>query len=189
MRALVACEFSGRVRDALIAKGVDAVSCDLLPSETDGPHIQDDVRNIALAGYDLLIAHPPCTYLANSGVRWLHEQEGRWDKMREAADFFMYLLNAPVPRIAIENPVMHRHAGIRRPDFTVQPYQFGDPLRKRTCWWTKNLPRLLPTSSMTKDEAEQYVWKLPPSEDRWKLRSVTPPGMAAAIADQWGGSN
>lgn len=190
MRALVACEYSGRVRDALTRQGIDAVSCDLLPSETPGHHIQGDVREMLAEPWDLVIAHPPCTYLANSGVRWLHSDPSRWEKMREGAQFFLACLNANSPKVAVENPVMHKYAreaiGGLRQKFTVQPWQFGDPAKKRTCFWTKGLSPLVPTSDMTADQAIAECHLASPGPDRWKDRSRTYPGIAAAIASQWG---
>ena len=184
MRVLVACEFSGVVRDAFIARGYDAVSCDLLPSETPGPHLQQDVTPLLAQRWDLVIAHPPCTYLANSGVRWLYSQPGRWEKLREARAFFLACLSANAPKIAVENPVIHRHAKIRKPDFTVQPWQFGHGETKRTCFWTKNLPALEPTNVMK--ERYPRVHRESPGPDRWKKRSVTYAGIASAMAEQWG---
>lgn len=187
LRVLVACEFSGVVRDAFLARGHDAMSADLLPTDSPGPHYQGDVRDILHNDWDLLIAHPPCTRLANSGVRWLHERN-LWDQMREAAEFFrLFLDQEHIPHIAVENPVMHGHAKKiigRGQDFTIQPWQYGHGETKRTCFWTKDLPPLRPTHIV--EGREQRVWRLPPSEDRWKERSVTFPGVAAAMADQWG---
>jgi hypothetical protein len=186
MRVLVACEFSGTVRDAFRARGHDAVSADLLPAETPGPHYKGDARDLLTDGWDLLIAHPPCTRLCNSGVRWLEERD-LWAEMREAARLFRDFLNAPVPRVAVENPVMHRYAREiigRGPDFTVQPWMFGDGEVKRTCFWTRNLLPLRPTHFVAGREAR--IHRVPPSEDRAKIRSVTYPGIAEAIADQWG---
>jgi hypothetical protein len=190
VRVLVACEFSGIVRDAFIARGHDAVSCDLLPTERPGPHIQDDVQVWLDEGWDLLIAHPPCTYLANSGVRWLYggrgttRDLGRWELMEEAADFFRLFLDAPVPRIAVENPVMHGHAGIRPADQYVQPWQFGTPETKATGLWLRNLPPLVPTNIV--DGRTPRVHYASPGPDRWKERSRTDPNIAAAMAKQWG---
>lgn len=189
MRALVACEYSGRVRDALIAVGVDAISCDLLPTEAPGPHIEGDVLALLREPWDLVIAHPPCTYLCNSGVRWLHERSERWAKMREGAEFFRACLDANAPRVAVENPVMHRYAREivgRRADFSVQPWQFGDPAKKRTCFWTRGLPPLAPTSNMAAEDASADCHLASPGPDRWKERSRTYPGIARAIAEQWG---
>ena len=181
MRVLVACEFSGVVRDAFLARGHDAWSCDLLPSEAPGQHIRGDVRNWLTSGWDLMIAHPPCTHLAVSGARWFK------DKKREqfaALRFVADLLDAPIPRIALENPVSVISSYIRKPDQTVQPWQFGHGETKRTCLWLKGLPKLVPTDIV--DGREARVHRLPPSEDRWKLRSVTYQGIADAMADQWG---
>ena len=190
MKVLIACEFSGRVRDAFLALGYDAISCDLLPTESPGPHICGDVLPLLREPWDLIIAHPPCTYMANSGVRWLYEKLGRWELMREGAVFFKQFLDANSPRIAVENPVMHRHAAEiigHRQDFSVQPWQFGDPFRKRTCFWTIGLPALVPTTpEATADGTEAYCHMLGPSPDRWKLRSMTYPGIANALADQYG---
>ena len=188
MKVLVACEFSGIVRDAFIARGHDAVSCDLLPTERGGPHIQGDVSAVLRERWDLVIAHPPCTRLCNSGVRWLHERD-LWKDMEEAAQFFVACLNANADRVAVENPVMHKYARDiigRGPDFTVQPWQFGDAAKKRTCFWTRGLEPLKPTSDMTADDAVAEVHLMPPSVDRWKKRSVTYRGLAEAMADQWG---
>ena len=191
MRILVACEFSGRVRDAFIAKGNDAISCDLLPSEKPGPHIQCDLKEAVIncGPFDLLIAHPPCTYLANSGVRWLYGGKGsvrdekRWQLMREAAALFNWLLTVDVPRVVIENPIMHRHAGIRRPDQIIHPWMFGHGETKATCLWLKGLPPLVPT--LIVNGREQVCWKQPPGPDRWKNRSRTYPGIASAMAEQY----
>lgn len=186
MRVLVVCEFSGRTRDAFLALGHDAVSCDLLPTEAPGPHIQGDVRAVLQERWDLVIAHPPCTYLANSGVRWRVERQ-EWDQVAAAADFFRVCLDANASRVAVENPVMHKHAGIRRPDFTVQPWQFGDPERKRTCFWTRGLPPLVPEITTPPDNLGASVHREPPGPDRWKNRSRTFHGIARAMAEQWGG--
>jgi len=195
MRVLVACEFSGRVRDAFIKRGIAAVSCDLLPTDSPGPHYQGDIRDILDDEWDLMIAHPPCTYLANSGVSWLYRQEGRWQKMVDGAQFFKMLLEADVPHIAVENPIMHKYAVEiigRRQNQLVQPYMFGHPERKATCFWLKNLPLLRETDnvkaemeSLPKSKA-QRIHYTPPSEDRWKIRSITFQGIAEAMASQWG---
>jgi len=191
MKVLIACEFSGVVRDAFLERGHDAMSCDLLPTESDwlfGKHYQGDVFDIIDDGWDLMIAHPPCTYLCNSGVRWLGEQEDRWGKMVIGASFMRRLLEAPIPRIAVENPIMHKHAVqiiTRRQDQVIQPWQFGHGETKATCLWLKDLPKLVPTDVV--EGREQRLHRLPPSKDRAKLRSMTYPGIAAAMADQWGG--
>lgn len=187
MRVLVACEFSGAVRDAFRARGHNALSCDILPTEAPGPHYEGDVMDILDDGWDLMVAHPPCTYLANSGVRWLHSEEGRWEKMREGAYFFRRLLDAPIPKVAIENPVMHKYAVEiigRRQDFCVQPWQFGHGETKRTCFWTRGLPKLTPTEIV--EGRTPRVHHASPGPDRWKERSITLPGIARAIAEQWG---
>lgn len=186
MRVLVACEYSGTVRDAFAARGWDAWSCDLLPTEVPGQHIVGDARELLKSNWDLLIAHPPCTRLCNSGVRWLHERN-LWDDMREAAALFNAFLNAPAPHVAVENPVMHGHARKligRGPDFTIQPWQFGHGEVKRTCFWTRNLPPLTPTDIV--DGRDARVHRESPGKNRWKARSATLPGIAAAMADQWG---
>ncbi len=187
MRVLVACEFSGIVRDAFLERGHDAMSCDLLPTESDGPHYQGDVFDIIGDEWDLMIAHPPCTYLANSGVQWLYRQEDRWGKMVIGASFMRRLLEAPVPHIAVENPIMHKHAVriiTRRQDQVVQPWWFGHGETKATCLWLKDLPKLTATNVV--GGREQRLHRLPPSKDRAKLRSMTYPGIATAMADQWG---
>lgn len=196
LSALVGCEFSGVVRRALRARGIAAWSCDLLPADDDSPfHIQGDVLDVLDHGWDLLIAHPPCTYLCNSGVRWLHSDPERWAKMRGGAEFFRRLLDAPIPHVAVENPIMHKYAAEiigRRQDQVLQPYMFGHPERKATCLWLKNLPSLVPTNdvyaemmALPKRERERLHY-LPPSPDRWKLRSTTYEGIAVAMAEQYG---
>lgn len=187
MKVIVACEFSGTVRDAFIKRGHDAISCDLLPTEKLGPHIQADIMSVDLSQFDLMIAHPPCTYLCNSGVSWLYNDESRWDKMREGAEFFKYLLNAPTKKKAIENPIMHKYAVEiigRRQNQVIQPWMFGHKESKATCLWLEGLPDLKPTK--IEREREQRLHKLPPSNDRWKLRSLTYQGIADAMAEQWG---
>jgi hypothetical protein len=181
MRVLVACEYSGTVRDAFIARGHDALSCDLLPTEKLGPHYEGSVLNILLCGWDLMIAHPPCTHLAVSGARWWQ------DKLREQADaldFVRLLMAAPIPRIAIENPISKISTAIRKPDQIVQPWQFGHGETKATCLWLKGLPKLVPTNVVEGREAR--IHKMPPSKDRWKERSRTYQGIADAMAAQWG---
>lgn len=183
---LVACEFSGTVRDAFLEAGHDAMSCDLLPTESPGPHYKGDVRDVLDEGWDLMVAHPPCTYLANSGVRWLYERENRWQDLIDGAVFFRDLLLADIPKVCVENPVMHKWARKivgRGPDQTVQPYEFGHPEQKRTCFWLHGLPPLSPTNVV--EGREQRVWKEPPGPDRWKERSRFFPGIAQAMADQW----
>lgn len=163
------------------------MSADLLPTDAPGPHHQGDARDILGDGWDLLIAHPPCTRLCNSGVRWLAERD-LWQDMRDAASLFLDFLNAPVARVAVENPVMHGYARDivgRGPDFTIQPWQFGHGEVKRTCFWTRNLQPLTPTDIVEGRSAR--VHRASPGPDRWKERSTTLRGIAAAMADQWGG--
>jgi hypothetical protein len=198
MRVLVACEYSGTVRDAFRRRGHDAISCDLLPTDQEGPHIQGDVvEHIMLEGngYDLMIAHPPCTYLCNSGVSWLHRQEDRWGKMEDGARFFQFLLNCGIPKIAVENPIMHKYAKeIIGKDKTqvIQPWMFGHMEQKATCLWLEGLPPLVETNNVKEemmqlpDNERQRLHYLPPSKDRWKLRSTTFGGIAEAMAEQWG---
>lgn len=209
MRVLVACEFSGTVRRAFAALGHDAWSCDLLPADDESPnHFQGDVLDYIgdrLSTYhanpyywDLLIAHPPCTYLTNSGVTWLHKDPTRWAKLDEGAEFFKRLLDAPIAKIAVENPIMHKYAkerigGVSQSQ-TIQPWMFGHMEQKATCLWLKGLPLLQPTNNVKAemmalpDNERQRLHYLPPSPDRWKLRSKTYDGIAKAMAEQWGKS-
>jgi len=183
MRVLIACEYSGAVRDAFIRRGHEAVSCDLLPTDSPGPHYQGDVRDILDYPWDLMIAHPPCTHTAVSGAR--HFAKKRMDGSQYAAvSFFMTLAKAGIPRIAIEQPVSILSSIYRKPDQVIQPWMFGHGETKATCLWLKNLPKLEPTNIV--DGREQRIHKMPPSEDRWKLRSVTYAGIAEAMASQWG---
>ena len=196
MRVLVACEYSGVVRDAFIRKGHDATSCDILEGEGDGPHYMGDIQDVLYEEWDMVIAHPPCTYLTNSGVRWLHSDPTRWAKLDEAAKFFSMFLDLPVPKICVENPIMHKYGkeriGGRKQTQVVQPWMFGHPERKATCLWLKGLPELVPTNNVKEQmlklsAAEQNrLHRLPPSEDRWKIRSRTFQGIAEAMAEQWG---
>lgn len=179
MNVLVACEFSGVVRDAFRARGHEAVSCDLLASERPGPHIVGDVRRLLVEGWDLMIAHPPCTHLAVSGNRWYAGTEER----ERAIEFFRLFLDAPIPRIAVENPVGVISSSIRPPDQYVQPWQFGHGETKKTGLWLKGLPPLDPTDVV--DGREQRVWRMPPSATRTRERSRTYTGIAAAMAAQW----
>ncbi len=181
MKILIACEYSGTVRDAFISRGFDAISCDLLPSEKPGPHYQGDVFDIINDGFDLMIAHPPCTHLAVSGARWFKEKQ---NEQAAALDFVQALLSANIPYIALENPVSIISSRIRKPEQVIQPWQFGHGETKATCLWLKGLPPLKPTSIV--EGREQRIHKMPPSPDRWKERSRTFPGIAAAMADQWG---
>ena len=186
LRVLVACEYSGRVRDAFTAKGHKAMSCDLLPSETDGPHYQGDLSHLLLDDWDMIIAFPPCTHLASSGARWFKEKiaDGR---QQEGIDFFMKFANHPYcPRICIENPVGIMSTKWRKPDQIIQPYEYGDPFMKTTCLWLKGLPLLEPTNILPEGQREQACWLLGPSPDRAKLRSKTYQGIAEAMASQWG---
>jgi site-specific DNA-cytosine methylase len=181
MKVLVACEYSGTVRDAFIAAGHDAMSCDLLPTDSPGPHYQGDVMDILGQCWDLMIAHPPCTHLAVSGARWFKDKQ---TEQAEALDFVRFLMNAPIPRIAIENPISIISSRIRKPDQIIQPWMFGHGETKATCLWLKNLPKLAPTNIVEGREAR--IHKMPPSADRWKKRSMTFLGIAKAMADQWG---
>ena len=182
MRVLVACEYSGRVRDAFARMGHDATSCDMLPTDEPGKHYQGDVTDILGDGWDMMVAFPPCTHLAVSGARWFKEK--RADGRQQAAlDFVRLLMDAPIDKIAIENPVSIISSHIRKPDQTIQPWQFGHGETKRTCLWLKNLPKLTPTDIV--EGREQRIWKMPPSADRWKFRSQTYAGIAQAMAEQW----
>jgi len=212
MKILIACEYSGTVRDAFIKQGHDAISCDLLPTESPGPHYQGDVMDllrdgrtaamIAPHGFDLMIAHPPCTRLTNSGVRWLHNPpkgrtlEEMWQELDEGAEFYKLLRDAPIPKKAIENPIMHKYAkerinpGKRQ---VVQPWWFGDEAFKATGFELIGLPELVPTDKLNPpkpgtDEHKRWsaIHRASPGPDRWKLRSTTFQGIATAIADQWG---
>lgn len=180
MRVLVACEYSGVVRDAFAEKGHDAWSCDLLPTEKPGNHYQGDVLEVINEDWDLMIAHPPCTHLAVSGARWFkHKQK----EQAEALEFVRLLLSAPIERIALENPISIISSRIRKPDQIIQPWQFGHGQTKATCLWLKNLPNLQPTNIV--EGREQRIWKMPPGPDRWKERSRTFTGIAQAMAEQW----
>jgi hypothetical protein len=199
MRVLIACEYSGAVRDAFRARGHDAMSCDLLPTDVDGPHYQGDVFDVIGNGWDLMIAHPPCTYLCSSGLHWNGRVEGRAAKTEDALTFVRALFDAPIPRIAIENPVGCIGTRIRKADQTIQPHQFGDDASKATCLWLKGLPLLTPTDRVPgrmvngkarwANQTDSGQNRLAPSADRWKLRSATFPGIAAAMADQWGNAD
>ena len=196
MRVLIACEYSGVVRDAFTRLGHDAVSVDLLPSESEGNHIIGDVLDvIGSQKFDLMIAHPPCTFLTNSGVAWLHKDSSRWAKLDEASAFFKALLDAPIARICVENPIPHKYAVERigeKYSQIIQPWMFGHMETKSTCLWLKGLWPLLPTTNL-KDETwalppaqRQRLHWLTPSPDRWKERSRTYQGIADAMAQQWG---
>jgi site-specific DNA-cytosine methylase len=181
IKVLVACEYSGVVRDAFLKQGHNAISCDLLPTEQPGPHYEGDILDILNNGWDLMIAHPPCTHLAVSGARWFKDKQ---QEQKEALDFVRILLDAPIKHIALENPVSVISSKIRKPDQIIQPWQFGHGETKKTCLWLKNLPPLQPTKIV--EGREQRIWKLPPSKDRWKLRSITYQGIADAMAEKWG---
>lgn len=206
MKILIGCETSGTVRNAFIENGHDAWSCDILPADDQtNRHIQDDIRNVLkMEAWDLLmVAHPPCTRLCNSGVRWLHKAppgktvQEMWEELDEGAALFSDLWNADIPRIAIENPIMHKHAKARIENFepfaqSVQPYEFADSVEaednvsKRTCLWLKNLPLLQKTSDLTRKTARHDIHLASPGPDRWKFRSKFHKGLAQAMAEQWG---
>jgi hypothetical protein len=202
VRVLIACEYSGVVRDAFARYGHDAWSCDLMPSDVGGKHIQGDVRDVLNEGWDLMIAHPPCTYLASSGWHWTKRYvptsravtgPARLVLAEKALGFVVELMNAPIKRIAIENPIGRINTAIRKPDQIIQPWYFGDDASKATCLWLKNLPRLADTNRLPGDRrtrrANQTASgqnRLGPSPDRWKVRSQTYPGVAEAMASQWG---
>lgn len=194
MRVLVACEYSGTVRDQFIRAGHDAISCDILPSKRPGPHIQDDVLAVLNDGWDMMIAHPPCDFLANSGNKHLYLESDRESKAQLAAAFFRKLLQAPIPLICIENPIM-RHAMQRvgrKPDQIIQPWQFGHMETKATCLWLKGLPKLTPISDLKEctyaqpANERQKMFYMSPSPERGLLRSKTYHGFAWAMATQWG---
>lgn len=197
MKVLVACEFSGKVREAFRLKGHDAYSCDLLASDDESKfHIQGDVLDVIKNGWDMIIAHPPCTYLTNSGVTWLHKDASRWISLFEAAEFFASLLDASTPKVCVENPIMHKYAkkliGSRKQSQIVQPWMFGHTEKKATCLWLKGLPLLVATDNVKAQmealprNQQQRLHYLPPSPDRWKIRSTTFQGVADAMAEQWG---
>jgi len=192
MRVLIACEYSGVVRDAFIRAGHEAMSCDLLPTDASGPHYQGDVFDIINDGWDLMIAHPPCTYLSVSGMHWTTRGLRDPQLTEDALAFVRQLMDAPIERIAIENPISVISSRIRKPDQIVQPWWFGHDASKKTCLWLKNLPLLTPTDMLAGDaktrrgnQTASGQNKLPPSKDRWKLRSATYQGIADAMAAQW----
>lgn len=193
MRVLVACEFSGVVSQAFRDRGHDAISADFLENELTGGrfHYQGDVLDILDDDWDLLIAHPPCTYLCNSGVRWLWNKDGeknekRWFELAEARAFFMRLWTSKIPKKCIENPIPHKYAELPKYSQVIQPWMFGHPESKATCLWLEGLPLLQPTEIVPKEKVHQRIWKLPPGPDRWKERSRTYEGIARAMAEQWG---
>lgn len=184
MRVLIACEFSGIVRDAFIRGGHDAMSCDFLPTDRPGPHYQGDVRDVIHGCWDLMIAHPPCTHLSVSGAR--HFDAKKLDgRQQSAISFFMMLAKANIPLIAVENPICIMSSIWRKPDQIIQPWQFGHGETKATCLWLKGLPRLVPTNIVL--GRANRIHRMPPHPDRWKKRSETFSGIADAMADQWGG--
>lgn len=196
LRVLVACEYSGAVRDAFRALGHYALSCDLLPSDVPGPHYQGDVSDILGAGWDLMIAHPPCTYLSVSGMHWTRRGLREPQLTEDALSFVRLLMDAPIPRIAVENPISIISSRIRKPDQIVQPWQYGHDASKATCLWLKGLPLLTPTQIVAprivdgrkrwSNQTDSGQNRLSPSEDRWKIRSATFSGIAQAMAKQWG---
>lgn len=217
IRVLVACEYSGTVRDAFAKLGFDAWSCDLLPTDREGNHFQCDVMEIIDQNWDLMIAHPPCTYLASSGLHWNNRIPGRAKETEKSLDFVKKLLDADIKHIALENPIGAISGRIRKPDQIIQPYEYGHPESKSTCLWLKNLPKLQPTDlakpknyrcgcgkvfvagsdisccgktikPMWDNQTKSGQNKLAPSADRWKIRSTTYQGIADAMADQWGRS-
>lgn len=200
MKILVACEYSGVVRDAFTRLGHDVTSCDLLPTDTPGKHYQGDVRDIIDAGWDLMVAHPPCTYLCSSGLHYNLKRPGRSALTEEALEFVKFLWSAPIPRIAIENPIGCISTRMCKPTQIIQPYQFGHNASKATCLWLRNLPPLKPTKTIPPklmvyrgktvkrwgNQTPHGSNNLPPSKDRWKIRSLTYQGIADAMAAQWG---
>jgi hypothetical protein len=196
MRVLIACEYSGRVRDAFNAMGHDAMSCDLLPTDTPGWHYQGDVRDVLYEGWDLMVCHPPCTYLSVSGMHWTTRGLRDPQLTEDALDFVRLLLESPIEKIALENPISVISSRIRKPDQIVTPYQFGHDASKKTCLWLKNLPPLTPTKMVEPrmvngkprwgNQTDSGQNKLAPSDDRWKIRSETYEGIAHAMGLQWG---
>ena len=192
MKVLIACEYSGRVRDAFTKLGHDAWSCDILPTETEGKHYEGSVLDILDQGWDLMIAHPPCTYLSNAGARFLYPKgilnQDRFKKGLEAKEFFMALFNADIPRIAIENPIPSKAYGLPQYSQTIQPYEYGHPFQKRTCLWLKNLPKLIPTKIVEERQSTKIAgnWFNKGGKDRQKERARTFEGIANAMAEQWG---
>ena len=196
MKILIACEYSGKVRDAMRRRGHEAVSCDLLPTDVPGPHYQGDVFDIINDGWDMMIGFPPCTYVCVSGLHWNQKMPGRQQKTDEAIAFFKKLLSVDIPYIALENPVGCLSTYVRKPDQIIQPYQFGHDASKKTCLWLKNLPLLKPTKYIQPrivngkarwgNQTDSGQNNLPPTKDRWKIRSETYTGIAEAMAEQWG---
>lgn len=201
MRVLVACEYSGKVRDAFTKRGHEALSCDLLDTDAPGPHYKGDIRDVLYEGWDLMVAHPPCTYLTVAGLHWNKRDPSRAANTEEALQFVQLLLDAPIERIALENPVSCISSRIRKPNQIIQPYEFGHDASKKTCLWLKNLPNLVvdPTQRFQGrfvnyngklverwgNQTDSGQNKLPPTADRWKIRSETYQGIADAMAEQW----
>ena len=181
MKVLIACEYSGAVRDAFINNGHDAMSCDLLPTDVPGNHYQGDVFDVINDGWDLMIAHPPCTHLAVSGARWFKDKV---EEQKEALEFVQRLMDAPIDKIAIENPISIISSRIRKPEQIIQPWMFGHGETKATCLWLKGLPKLFATDVVEGREAK--IHKMSPGPNRWKERSKTYQGIATAMANQWG---
>lgn len=196
MKVLIACEYSGRVRDAFASKGHEVLSCDFEPTETPGNHYQGDIIDVLGDGWDLMVAHPPCTYLTNSGVCWLHRDPARWEKLDEGAAFFKLLMDAPIEKKCLENPIMHKYAkqriGNQKQSQTIQPWMFGHTQQKATCLWLTGLPLLQPTNDVKRemlalpDKERQKCHYMSPGPNRWKERSRTFLGIANAMAAQWG---
>ena len=188
MKILVACEFSGVVRDAFIRAGHDAVSCDLLPSDRSGPHIQGDVLNILGDGWDMMVAHPPCKYICNGGNNWLNRRPDlKWRENREiAANFFLEFINAPVEKICVENPIGCMSSKYRKPNQIIHPWMFGHEYRKDTCLWLKNLPELIPTKILPPPHKKKDYWSTKRNPNGKSLKSITYQGIADAMAQQWG---
>lgn len=196
LKVLVACEYSGVVRDAFNELGHTATSCDFLPTDAPGRHYQGDVRDIIKDGWDIMICHPPCKYLSVSGIHWNDRGRG-WDGTDQALDFVQDLMNAEIPKICLENPVSIISSRIRKPDQIIQPWQYGHDASKKTCLWLKNLPHLNPTKIIEPrvidgrprwgNQTDTGQNNLPPSKDRWRLRSKTYSGIAKAMAATWGG--
>jgi hypothetical protein len=190
MKVLVACEFSGIVRDAFAARGHDAWSCDLLPTEGPGNHIQGDVLEILNDGWDLMIAHPPCKYICNGGNNWLNRRPDlAWRENRElGAEFFMKFINAPIPKIAVENPIGCMSSKYRKPDQIIHPWMFGHEYRKDTCLWLKGLPKLIP-AEITAGRKKLDFWSTERHKNGKDRKAITFPGIAKAMAEQWGEHN
>jgi len=188
LRVLIACEFSGIVRDAFIEQGHDAVSCDLLPTDSPGPHYQGDVFDIIDDGWDLMVAHPPCTYICNGGMNWLNRRP-EWRFRRElAVGFFMALIEAPIEKIAVENPIGHMSTRYRKPDQIIHPWMFGHPYKKDTCLWLKNLHNLQPTCIVEDFDLKKLdFWSTDRNPNGRSLKSITYHGIAQAMAEQWSG--